>query len=222
MEAKKQEERRCFEAVLERGDRSLGWTVARVPFVPGEVWRGMVRLRVAGMVNGWPFRTSLFPDELGFYVLVNRAMQRGGGVALGAQAEFCLWPDREERPAELPDELAALLDEEEGLRRWYEELSESMRREVGKWVLGVKSEQAQMRRAMQMAERLMAAMEAERELPPLIARALAANGRARTGWQRMTTVQRRGELMGVFYYQTPEARERRVAKLVEVAERKGD
>lgn len=215
-------ERRCFRAVLERGDRALGWTVVRVPFVPGEVWEGMVRLRVAGTVNGFAFRTSLFPfaDGAGFYVLVNGAMQRGGGVRLGVETEVCLWPDREERPAELPDALAALLEEENGLREWYEGLSESVRREIGKWVLGVKSEEAQVRRAMQIAERLLATKEAERELPPLIARALAGSARARTGWARMTEVQRRSELLGVFYYQTPEARERRVRKLVEMAEQR--
>ena len=215
-------ERRCFRAVLERGDRALGWTVMRVPFAPGEVWEGMVRLRVAGTVNGWGFRTSLFSfaDGAGCYVLVNQAMQRGGGVTLGMEAEVCLWPDRDERPAELPDVLAALLEEEEGLRAWFDGLSESVRREVGKWVLGVKSEEAQVRRAMQMAERLLATREAERELPPVIARALAGSARARAGWARMTEVQRRGELMGVFHYQTPEARERRVQKLVEAAERR--
>lgn len=215
-------ERRCFRAVLERGDRALGWTVVRVPFVPGEVWAGMVRLRVAGTLNGWAFRTSLFPfaNGAGFYVLVNRAMQHGGGVVLSAEAEVCLWPDRDERPAELPDGLAALLDEEDGLRAWYEGLSESVRREIGKWVLGVESNEAQVRRAMQVAERLMATREAERELPPLIARALAGSARAKIGWGRMTEVQRRSELMGVFYYQTPEARERRVRKLVEMAEQR--
>jgi hypothetical protein len=35
----------------------------------------------------------------------------------------------------------------------------------------------------------------------------------------MTATQRRGELMAVFHYQTVEARQRRVEKLVEVAER---
>ncbi len=215
-------ERRCFRAVLERGELALGWTVVRVPFAPGEVWEGMVRLRVAGTVNGWGFRTSLFPfaDGTGFYVLLNRAMQRGGGVNLGVEAEVCLWPDRDERPAELPDALAALLDEEDGLREWYDGLSESVRREAGKWVLGVRSEEAQERRAVQMAERLLATMEAERELPPGIARALAGSARARAGWSRMTEAQRRAELMGVFYYQMPEARERRVRKLVETAERR--
>ena len=209
-----------FRAVLERGDRALGWTIARVPFEPGAVWGEMVRLRVAGEVNGFGFRTSLFADTGApgrFYLLVNRAMQRGSGVGPGVAAEFRLWPDLQERPAELPDALAALLDEEEGLRGWYDGLGEYTRREIGKWVLGVKSEDAQVRRSMQMAERLLATMDAERELPPLIARALAGNARAKAGWERLSVSHRRQHLMAVFYYQTPEARERRVEKLVEAA-----
>jgi hypothetical protein len=215
-----------FQAVLEKGDRALGWTIARVPFDPAEAWTERLRLRVKGEVNGFGFRTSLFPDPANpgrFYLLVNRAMQEGGGVHLGAMAEFRLEPDLEPRPAELPDELAALLDsaegEEEGLRAWYEGLSESMRREIGKWIAGVKSDDARMRRAEQMAERLLAAMEAERELPPVIEVAFRLRPKARAGWARMTPTQRRSELLGVFYYQTPEARQRRVEKLCAVAEK---
>ena len=29
----------------------LGWTVARVPFEPSAVWKGMVRLRVKGTIR---------------------------------------------------------------------------------------------------------------------------------------------------------------------------
>ena len=106
------------------------------------------------------------------------------------------------------------------MRAWYGELSEYMRREIGKWVLGVKSEEARMRRAQQMAERLLATMEGERELPPVIAAAFRARPKARTGWAKMTPAQRRSELMAVFYYQTPEARRKRVEKLCDAAERR--
>ncbi len=212
-----------FRAVLERGDRALGWTVARVPFVPAEVWPERVGLRVAGECNGFGFRTSLFPDAGGggFYLLVNRAVQRAAGVGLGDSAEFAVWADLEARPAELPDELGVLLEEEEGLRGWYDGLAEYTRREIGKWVAGVKGEEARARRAMQMAERLLATMEAERELPPVIARELARRPKAMAGWKTMTVAQRRGELMAVFYYQTVEARAKRVRKLVEGAEKRG-
>jgi uncharacterized protein YdeI (YjbR/CyaY-like superfamily) len=211
-----------FEARLENDHSGLGWVVVRVPFVPSEVWKGMVRLRVKGSVNGSAFRTSLFPlpGGDGFMVLVNKAMQAGGKVRLGQMAEFVLEPDLQERPAELPDELAVLLDEVEGLRALYDELTEYTRREIGKWIGGVKSDAARMKRVEQMAERLMSVMEAEVELPPLIARAFRARPRARAGWEKMTPLQRRHELMAVFSYQSPESREKRLAKTLELAEGK--
>jgi len=211
-----------FKAVLEKGDRALGWTIARIPFEPGRVWRTMVRLRVRGEVNGFAFRTSLFPDaeRVGFYLLVNRKMQAGAGVGLGDVAEFSLEPDLEERPAELPDELGVLLDEEPGLREWYEGLTEYWRRSIGVWVLEPKSEEAKMRRAEQMAERLLSTREAEKELPPVVVAAFRKRPKAKAGWAKLTPAQRRQELMGVFYYRTPEAVEKRVGRLCDVAEKK--
>ena len=211
-----------FKAVLERLGDGLGWTIVRVPFEPSKVWKGMVRLRVRGEVNGFAFRTSLFPvpGGGGYFLLVNKAMQWGARVGLGEMAEFTLEPDMEAREAELPDELAVLLDDEPGLREWYDELSEYTRREIGKWCLGVKSDAARMRRAEQMAERLLGAMEGEKELPPVIAAVFRQRPKAKAGWAKMTAAQRRNELMAVFYYQTPEAREKRVGRLCEAAEKK--
>ena len=205
-----------FRAVLEKDGRALGWTVVRVPFAPAEVWPARVRLRVCGEVDGVRFRTSLFPDARGgFYLLVNRATQASAGLALGATAEFALEPDLEARTAELPDELAVLLEGEEGLLAWYDGLSEYTRREIGKWVNGVKTEDARLGRAEQMAERLLATMEAERELPPAIASALNRNAKAKQGWERMSVAHRRAHLMAVFSYRSPESRARRIGKMVE-------
>lgn len=207
-----------FRAQLEKGSRALGWTIARIPFDPVSTWPGMVRRRVAGEINGAPFRTSLFHDPGGgYFLLVNRALQYAANVAVGDTAEFRLSPDLEPRPAELPEELAALLDEEPGLNDFYLSLTEYTRREIGKWVLGPKSETARGRRAKQMAERLLGTMEAEIEVPPAIQAAFRARPRARAGWSRMTDNQRRHELLGVFYYQTPDARQRRIEKLCDVA-----
>ena len=205
-----------FKAALERLQDGLGWTIVRVPFEPADVWKKMVRLRVRGRVNGFEFRTSLFPfSGGGYFLLVNKAVQRGANVREGQAAEFDLEPDLEERAAELPDELAVLLDEAEGLREWYDGLSEYTRRELGKWVNGVKSDEARMRRAEQAAERLLATMEAEVELPPLIATALRRRPGAMAGWQKMTATKRRSSLMAVFYYQTTEAQKKRLEKVVE-------
>ena len=222
-----------FRAVLEPLGDALGWVVAWLPFDPAAAWKTMVRQRVTVEVGGEVFRTSLFAaanrpagprpggsQSGGHFVLVNKKMQRAAGAGVGAMVEFAIAPDLEAREAEMPDELAALLDDEPGLREWYGGLTEYMRREIGKWVTGVKGDAARMRRAEQMAERLLATMEGERELPPAIAAAFRARPKARAGWGRMTPAQRRGELMAVFYYQTPEARRKRVEKLCDAAERR--
>lgn len=209
-----------FRALLQKDAHMLGWTIAQVPFDPSKVWKKMVRLRVRGTINGFAFRTSLFPAKAGgFFLLVNKAMQTGADAHHGDTADFLLEPDLEPREAELPDELAVLLEEEPGLRAWYDTLTEYMRREIGKWVMGVKSDEARLRRAEQMAERLLATMEGERELPPALAAAFRTRPRAKAGWQRMTPSQRRTGLMAIFYYQTIDARQRRIDKLCDEAEK---
>ncbi|HXE07587.1 MAG TPA: YdeI/OmpD-associated family protein [Acidobacteriaceae bacterium] len=214
----------CFRARLEKDTRALGWTVARIPFSL-QALGTMIRLRVKGQINGVPFRTSLFPDSSSpnqstHYFLVNRAMQEASGVLLGDEADFSLSADLDPREAELPDELAILLDDEPGLHEWYNTLSEYMRREIGKWITAPKSGEARLRRAQQTAERLLATMEGERELPPILAAAFRARPKARLGWQKLSPSHRRVHLMAVFHYQSPEAREKRVQKLCDDGEKR--
>ena len=197
-----------FKAVLERGGQALGWTIARVPFDARETWKQMVRLRVRGEVNGFGFRTSLFPDARGgFYLLVNRAMQAGAGVAAETRRSSSWSRTWSRGRRSCRTSWRCCWMRSRGCASGTAALSEYMRREIGKWVMGVKSDAARMGRAEQMAERLLATMEGERELPPAIEAAFRARPKARTGWAKMTPTQRRGELMAVFYYRTVERRE---------------
>jgi uncharacterized protein YdeI (YjbR/CyaY-like superfamily) len=61
----------------------------------------------------------------------------------------------------------------------------------------------------------MLTMEGEKELPPVLEVAFRRVPAARKGWDAMTKAQRRSNLMAVFYYQSPEAREKRVRKVME-------
>jgi uncharacterized protein YdeI (YjbR/CyaY-like superfamily) len=92
-----------------------------------------------------------------------------------------------------------------------------MRKWICDWVTNVKSPEARVRRAEQVAEQLLSTMEAELDLPPILKRAFASDPRAYQGWQSMTPLQRRGHLLGIFYYRSPEARDRRIAKMLEDA-----
>jgi len=212
-----------FRAMLEPLDDGLGWVVARLPFDVGETWKKMVRLRVKVEVGGEVFRTSLFAygQQGGHFVLVNKKMQKAASAGVGAMVDFTIAPDLEERAPVVPPELAKLLKTEKKLAKWFEGLSESTRWEIGKWIGGVKSAEARQRRAEQIAERLLLTMESEKVLPPIIEVAFRRSPAARMGWEAMTVTQRRSHLLAVFYYQGPEARQKRVDKLVEDALRVG-
>jgi uncharacterized protein YdeI (YjbR/CyaY-like superfamily) len=206
-----------FRAVLEPLPGGLGWVIARVPFDVAKAWKKMVRLRIKVETGGEIFRTSLFPDSAGrgHFVLVNKKMQKAAGVKLGGMIDLAVEPDLDERETEAPAELEALFKKEKALAKWYAKLSDSIRRDIARTITEVKSDEVRARRVEQMAERMLLAMEGEKTLPPILEVAFRRRAGARKGWDAMTEVQRRGHLLGVFYYQSPEAREKRAGKVVE-------
>jgi uncharacterized protein YdeI (YjbR/CyaY-like superfamily) len=215
-----------FKALLEPDQTRLRWVIARVPFDPAKAWPVRRGLRVRGEISpakgvgeGFTFRTSLFPDPRGegFILLVNKKMQAGAGASIGSQVQIRLEPDLEERAVVIPPELTRTLKGDRRLPKWFAGLSDSMRREIGKWVGEPKSAVTREKRAGMMAERLLLTLEGEIEPPPILQAAFLRQPLVRVGWEAMTPVQRRGHLLGIFYYQTAEAMQRRAAKAVEEA-----
>jgi len=210
---------KSFQATLERDNTPLKWTIIRIPFDAAKLWGTRGQLRVKGEINGFAFRTSLFPNGKGGHtMIVNKTMQKGSGMVVGSTAKFKLEPDAEKRVPTVPAELKSYLAEDRMLKRWYESLNPSARNDISTWVTQVKSAEARERRAEQIAERMLATMEAEHELPPAIKVAFAENLRARAGWERMSPTHRRRHLFGIFYYRTPEGRARRIEKMLQEAE----
>jgi uncharacterized protein YdeI (YjbR/CyaY-like superfamily) len=207
-----------FEARLERMRSRLNWVIVQMPFDAAQVWGMRGQIKVKGEINGFAFRTSLFPTREGRHILlVNKRMQKGARAVEGSVARFQMELDREERTVTIPDELTRILSQDRSLRRWYDELNHSTRNDIAKWITEPKSAEARVRRAEQIAERLLAVMEAEQELPPILQVAFARHPRAREGWDGMSASHRRGHLFGIFYYRTPEAQARRVDKMLDDA-----
>lgn len=202
---------RTFRALLEPDGTRLRWTVARVPFDIRKAWPSRRGLRVRGAINGFPFRTSLFPDPRGYghILLVNKKMQAGGRVRKGEQAVVTLEPDLEERETLLPEELVRAMRGVAGLRRWFDQMTPSRRREIGKFVGEPKSTASRRKRAEEIAERLALAMDGEKEPPPILRSVFQRQPLAEAGWKALTPTQRRNHLLGIFYYRTAEAREKR-------------
>jgi len=208
-----------FEARLERLRSRLNWIVVYVPFDAAKLWGLRGQIKVKGEINGFAFRTSLFPTREGrHFLLINKRMQKGARAFEGSVAQFRMEFDSEKRVAAIPEELTRLFRQDRSLRRWYDALNQSTRNDVAKWITDPKTAEARVRRAEQIAERLLAVMEAERELPPILRVAFARHPRAREGWEAMTVPRRRGHLFGIFYYRTPDAQGRRIDKMLEDAE----
>jgi uncharacterized protein YdeI (YjbR/CyaY-like superfamily) len=208
---------RSFRGTLEHLQSGLGWVIVRVPFDVKQTWGGS-RIKVRGEVNGATFRTSLFSQKSGeHFLLINKQLQKAAGIRPGSTAEFHLEVDTAPRVVTVPRELDRIFQQSKRLRKWFDSLSYSYRYDMSRRISEPKSEASRRHRAEQIAELLLETMEAERELPPLIRAALDQNPTAREGWKQMTPIQRRGQLMGVFYYRTPEARARRLQKAMDIA-----
>ncbi len=206
---------KSFQATLERLRSNLGWVVIWIPFNVQKIWGTRARLRVRGEINGFAFRTSLFPTRKGqHFLLVNKKMQAGAHASEGTSAQFLLEPDTEQRVVPVPAELKRILAEDKTFRRWFDGLNYSIRKWLADWITQPKSSASRLRRAEQVAEQLLSTMEAERELPPALKLAFTRDPRALEGWNLMSPSHRRGQLIAIFYYRSPDARARRLEKVV--------
>jgi uncharacterized protein YdeI (YjbR/CyaY-like superfamily) len=217
---------KSFIAVLEPDRTRLNWVIARIPFDVAKTWPQRRGLRVRGEISpgnsktgGFAFRTSLFRATSGdgHFLLVNKKMQAAAQATVGSRVRIRLEPDLEEREAVTPPELARALKGDRRLPKWFAGMSYSHRKEIGDWVAEPKNAELRLKRAEQMAERMLLTLEGETEPPPILHAAFLRQPLALKGWEAMTPTQRRNHLLGIFYYQTADARERRAAKAVEEA-----
>jgi len=209
---------KSFKATLEPIPSRLGWVIIRIPFDVSKVWGTRAKVRVKGEINGFAFRAPVFPTSKGYHcMLIKSSMQTGANATLGDIAHFRIEPDAAKPVATVPAELQRILNEDRSFRRWFDQLTFSMRKWICDWIVLVKKPESRVRRAEQVAEQLLATMEAELELPPILKLAFARDPRALKGWQSMTLLQRRGHLLAIFYYRNPDSRDRRIAKMLEEA-----
>jgi uncharacterized protein YdeI (YjbR/CyaY-like superfamily) len=210
---------KTFRAILESTGTSLHWVIARIPIDLKKAWPAWKARRVCGEINGFAFRTSLFPGAQGqgHVLLVNKRMQAGAKARAGQQVRIRLEPDLQPQVFAEPKELTAALKADRHLRRWFDSLSPSMRKGISAFVDQAKGSETRIVRAEKMAESLMLAMEGELEPPPILRAAFLRQPLALQGWNAMTPTQRRNHLLGIFYPQTVAGRERRAAKAVEDA-----
>ena len=207
---------KSFRATLEIARTMPHWVFARVPIDLKKAWPSWKSRRVFGEINGFAFKTALLASsEGGLVLIVNKKMQSGAGVRASDRALIKLTPDLGELVIDLPPEFAKILKSDRDLRKFFDSISPSMRKGFTNFIADAKSVETRRKRSEAMAESLMLAMEGEIEPPPLLRAAFLRQPEARTGWEQMSTTQRRNHLLGIFYAQTVEGRERRAGKAIE-------
>jgi uncharacterized protein YdeI (YjbR/CyaY-like superfamily) len=206
-----------FQPKLEATGTSLHWVIARVPVDLRKAWPMWRTRRVFGEINGFAFRTALMPGPkgAGFALIVNKRMQAGAGVRAGDTVQIKLAPDMGKPVIDMPAELARILNGDRALKKFFDGISPSMRKGLTSLIADAKTKNTRERRAESLAECLMMAMEGEIEPPPILRVGFQRHPDAARGWRLMTPIQRRNHLLGIFYPQTVEGREKRAAKAIE-------
>jgi hypothetical protein len=207
---------KIFRGTLERLHRNgVTLVVVPLPFSVEKRWNTRGRLRVNVEVNGFQYRTAVFPRLGQHFLLVNKKAQKAARLAPGSTAAFTLTPDFSPRVIQLPRELETALNESRALRKWFDRLSYSIRGWYVDLVAEAKSPDTRRKRAERVAENVMEAMDAEHDVPPIMRLAFARHPGAEQGWRKLTENQRRHNLLAIFYKRTPESRLDRISKLIE-------
>lgn len=144
-----------FKAKVWAAMEGKGWTFATLPKTASAKLGARGRVPIQGTINGFPFRSSAFPDGEGSHLIqVNHDMKKGAGVAAGDTAAFAIEPATDDVEVEVPPALAQALDAHPGAKAQWDAITPKARQEWVKWVTGAKKEETRAARVERTCERL--------------------------------------------------------------------
>ena len=144
-----------FEAPLTPRGPNGAWTHLLVPFNVEQTFGSKAMVKVAGTINGVPFRTSLMPNGDGtHYMAVTKEMMAQAKVSPRQIAAFTLELDTAPRTVEVPVDLAERLTG--ASRESFDRLAYSHRKEYVDWIEQAKRPETRARRIQATLERLAA------------------------------------------------------------------
>ena len=145
--------RQAFEAELEGVGPNGSWVKLTVPFSVEQVFGSKARVSVQGTMNGFPFRTSLFPNGDGtHHMMVNREMRQGAGAGPGERVAVVLEADTTPRTVAVPADLTEALGTDPETAARFEKLACSHRKEYVDWIEGAKQAETRARRIQRTLE----------------------------------------------------------------------
>ncbi len=195
----------------------LRWRVLDVPFDARKTFGKGGTIPIKGTVNGYEFRSSLFPRKNGpYFILMNKNMQKeAGAISLGDKVQVEIELDTAERTVDIPPELKKILSKEKGMLGYYKGFSYSMRKYFSDHITQAKTEATRNKRVEELVIIFIQMRDGEISPPPILEAEFVHNPLARQGWEKMSASHKRSHLWGIFYYKQPDSRRRRLMKAVD-------
>jgi hypothetical protein len=112
-------------------------------------------LPVTGTINGYSFRSSIFPTGDGaHYMGVNKEVRAGAGIAAGDRVQVMMEEDTAPRTVAVPADLNAALASSASARVLFDKLSYTHRKEYVRWIESARRPETRARRIEQLLKRL--------------------------------------------------------------------
>jgi hypothetical protein len=152
-----------FTAKLAAGGEGDAWTILRVPFSVEEVFGSRGRLFVKGTLNGFAYRSSLFPSGgSGHEMLINKELQRGAEVGPGDIVRVEMEPDTEPREVAIPSDFRQALAKHPQAKTAFEKMPYSRKKLLVESIEGAKKAETRVKRICKAIETLTETREPKR------------------------------------------------------------
>ena len=143
-------DRQEFEAAIELMGPKETWARIFVPFDVQHVFGTKSRVAVMGTLNGFPFRSSLFPDGDGrHYLYINRGLREGANAKPGELVRVELEIDSIPRKVEIPEDLMIILAQNPVADARFDKMDPSHKKEYVDWIESAKKPETRSNRVEQ-------------------------------------------------------------------------
>lgn len=150
--------RKEFKVKLEAAGPGGAWTFLTVPFSVEKVFGTKARLAVKGTINGFTFRSSLFPAGNGSHtMMVNKSLQKGAKAGAGDTVKVALEPGTALRTVPVPADLKKVLTQTKEANAAFDKLPYSHRKEYVDWIEDAKKPETRARRVQKAVSRVIEA-----------------------------------------------------------------
>ncbi|GFN37087.1 YdeI/OmpD-associated family protein [Tepidimicrobium xylanilyticum] len=143
-----------FNAILQKLEGKMQWTVFYVPFSVEEEYGTKSRFNVHAVIDGHPFLGTLLPSRNGHYMVYNKAMKSACKKEIGDSIHVILRPDKEERILNIPDYVLEAIRSNPIANSKFNELPYYIKREEINKIEEAKKEETRIRRLEKLIQKL--------------------------------------------------------------------